>query len=185
MRDPWALCSLLCEPLAPWGGQHHLPLYGRRAGSTSLSRHHLPLPTAPAGAAGGSAATGPAWAPVWPTGTATSSPSTASATASRGAASTHWHRYAAPPRPGPRCRRWGRDHDPLLPAQDYCAGSDAANGTFRIVTENVPCGTTGVTCSKAIKIFLGVREPGSHPLRLQSCQSLRRGLGPPDHSPGS
>ena len=20
MRDPWALCSLLCEPLEPWGG---------------------------------------------------------------------------------------------------------------------------------------------------------------------
>ncbi|XP_057582973.1 mucin-5B-like [Hippopotamus amphibius kiboko] len=39
-------------------------------------------------------------------------------------------------------------------AQDYCVGNDAANGTFRIVTENVPCGTTGVTCSKAIKIFL-------------------------------
>ncbi|CAI9167414.1 unnamed protein product [Rangifer tarandus platyrhynchus] len=43
-------------------------------------------------------------------------------------------------------------------AQDYCAGSNAANGTFRIVTENVPCGTTGVTCSKAIKIFLGSYE---------------------------
>nr|XP_060159796.1 mucin-5B [Globicephala melas] len=39
-------------------------------------------------------------------------------------------------------------------AQDYCAGNDASNGSFRIVTENVPCGTTGVTCSKAIKIFL-------------------------------
>uniref|UniRef100_A0AAA9S694 Mucin 5B, oligomeric mucus/gel-forming n=1 Tax=Bos taurus TaxID=9913 RepID=A0AAA9S694_BOVIN len=43
-------------------------------------------------------------------------------------------------------------------AQDYCVGSDTANGTFRIVTENVPCGTTGVTCSKAIKIFLGSYE---------------------------
>ncbi|XP_049569372.1 mucin-5B [Orcinus orca] len=39
-------------------------------------------------------------------------------------------------------------------AQDYCAGNDASNGSFRVVTENVPCGTTGVTCSKAIKIFL-------------------------------
>ncbi|KAM9078715.1 mucin-5B [Megaptera novaeangliae] len=39
-------------------------------------------------------------------------------------------------------------------AQDYCAGNNASNGSFRIVTENVPCGTTGVTCSKAIKIFL-------------------------------
>lgn len=71
------------------------------------------------------------------------------------------------------------------PPQDYCVGSDTANGTFRIVTENVPCGTTGVTCSKAIKIFLGVREPGRRPLPLQSCPSPRRGLGPPDNSPGS
>ncbi|XP_054999821.1 mucin-5B [Sorex araneus] len=42
-------------------------------------------------------------------------------------------------------------------AQDHC-GSSTTNGTFRIVTENVPCGTTGVTCSKAIKIFLGSYE---------------------------
>ncbi|XP_004403883.1 PREDICTED: mucin-5B [Odobenus rosmarus divergens] len=39
-------------------------------------------------------------------------------------------------------------------AQDYCEGNGTANGTFRVVTENVPCGTTGVTCSKAIKLFL-------------------------------
>ncbi|KAB1251548.1 Mucin-5B [Camelus dromedarius] len=39
-------------------------------------------------------------------------------------------------------------------AQDYCGGNGTANGTFRIITENVPCGTTGVTCSKAIKLFL-------------------------------
>ncbi|XP_013358358.1 PREDICTED: mucin-5B [Chinchilla lanigera] len=39
-------------------------------------------------------------------------------------------------------------------AQDYCGGTANAKGTFRIVTENVPCGTTGTTCSKAIKIFL-------------------------------
>ncbi|XP_059566902.1 mucin-5B-like [Myotis daubentonii] len=38
-------------------------------------------------------------------------------------------------------------------AQDYCGGN-GANGTFRIVTENIPCGTTGVACSKAIKLFL-------------------------------
>lgn len=29
-------------------------------------------------------------------------------------------------------------------------------GTFRVVTENIPCGTTGTTCSKSIKVFLGV-----------------------------
>uniref|UniRef100_G3TMN4 VWFD domain-containing protein n=1 Tax=Loxodonta africana TaxID=9785 RepID=G3TMN4_LOXAF len=39
-------------------------------------------------------------------------------------------------------------------AQDYCGGTATTNGTFRIVTENIPCGTTGVTCSKAIKLFL-------------------------------
>ncbi|CAJ0932973.1 unnamed protein product [Ranitomeya imitator] len=39
-------------------------------------------------------------------------------------------------------------------AQDYCSG-DLNNGTFRIITENVPCGTTGTTCSKSIKVFLG------------------------------
>nr|XP_020767750.1 mucin-5B [Odocoileus virginianus texanus] len=59
-------------------------------------------------------------------------------------------------------------------AQDYCAGSAAANGTFRIVTENVPCGTTGATCSKAVKIFLGSYElilhEGTHKV-------LQRGLG--------
>eukprot|EP00079_Xenopus_tropicalis_P024585 XP_012817327.2 PREDICTED: mucin-2-like [Xenopus tropicalis] len=42
-------------------------------------------------------------------------------------------------------------------AQDYC-GDSASNGTFRIITENIPCGTTGVTCSKSIKIYLGNTE---------------------------
>ncbi|XP_031734062.1 mucin-5AC-like isoform X2 [Anarrhichthys ocellatus] len=41
--------------------------------------------------------------------------------------------------------------------QDYC-GSAQSNGTFRVLTENVPCGTTGTTCSKNIKIFLGSAE---------------------------
>ncbi|CAB1322584.1 unnamed protein product, partial [Coregonus sp. 'balchen'] len=40
--------------------------------------------------------------------------------------------------------------------QDYC--SNNPNGTFRVITENIPCGTTGTTCSKAIKIFLGNNE---------------------------
>nr|XP_020826505.1 mucin-5B [Phascolarctos cinereus] len=39
-------------------------------------------------------------------------------------------------------------------AQDYCGGNTTINGTFRVITENIPCGTTGVTCSKAIKVFL-------------------------------
>ncbi|XP_051822910.1 mucin-5B [Antechinus flavipes] len=38
--------------------------------------------------------------------------------------------------------------------QDYCGGNTTTNGTFRVITENIPCGTTGVTCSKAIKVFL-------------------------------
>ncbi|XP_049449990.1 mucin-2-like [Epinephelus fuscoguttatus] len=41
--------------------------------------------------------------------------------------------------------------------QDYC-GSAESNGTFRVITENVPCGTIGTTCSKTIKIFLGSAE---------------------------
>ncbi|KAF5908257.1 intestinal mucin-like protein, partial [Clarias magur] len=36
---------------------------------------------------------------------------------------------------------------------DYCG--DCNSGSFRIITENIPCGTTGTTCSKSIKIFLG------------------------------
>nr|XP_046254811.1 mucin-5AC-like [Scatophagus argus] len=42
-------------------------------------------------------------------------------------------------------------------AQDYC-GSAQSNGTFRVIIENVPCGTTGTTCSKTIKIFLESAE---------------------------
>ncbi|XP_045069425.1 mucin-5AC-like [Coregonus clupeaformis] len=41
--------------------------------------------------------------------------------------------------------------------KDYC-GNNNANGSFRVITENVPCGTTGTTCSKAIKLFLGNNE---------------------------
>ncbi|KAL3993489.1 KRAB domain-containing zinc finger protein [Sarotherodon galilaeus] len=41
--------------------------------------------------------------------------------------------------------------------QDFC-GTCNGNGSFRIITENVPCGTTGTTCSKTIKIFLGDNE---------------------------
>ncbi|XP_075568552.1 mucin-2 [Pelecanus crispus] len=41
--------------------------------------------------------------------------------------------------------------------QDFC-GDKNSSGLFSIITENVPCGTTGVTCSKAIKMFLGKTE---------------------------
>nr|XP_033784141.1 mucin-5AC isoform X2 [Geotrypetes seraphini] len=42
-------------------------------------------------------------------------------------------------------------------AQDHC-GKNSGNSTFRVITENIPCGTTGTTCSKAIKIFLETYE---------------------------
>ncbi|MEE6498620.1 hypothetical protein FKM82_003189 [Ascaphus truei] len=38
--------------------------------------------------------------------------------------------------------------------QDFC-GFNTGNGSFRVITENIQCGTTGTTCSKAIKVFLG------------------------------
>ncbi|KFQ41233.1 Mucin-5B, partial [Nestor notabilis] len=38
--------------------------------------------------------------------------------------------------------------------QDHCGMSGTANGTFRVITENIPCGNTGTTCSKSIKVFL-------------------------------
>ncbi|KAM6960634.1 mucin-5B-like [Aplochiton taeniatus] len=40
--------------------------------------------------------------------------------------------------------------------QDYC--NNNPDGTFRVITENIPCGTTGTTCSTAIKLFLGENE---------------------------
>ncbi|KAM5248546.1 mucin-2 [Ctenodactylus gundi] len=48
-------------------------------------------------------------------------------------------------------------HCSYVAVQDYC-GQNSSTGSFSIVTENVPCGTTGVTCSKAIKIFIGRTE---------------------------
>ncbi|XP_053418481.1 mucin-5AC [Nycticebus coucang] len=42
--------------------------------------------------------------------------------------------------------------------QDNCGGSSGTQDAFRVVTENVPCGTTGTTCSKAIRLFLGSYE---------------------------
>ncbi|XP_031418356.2 mucin-2-like [Clupea harengus] len=44
---------------------------------------------------------------------------------------------------------------------DYILTEDASrsdNGSFHIITENIRCGTTGTTCSKAIKIFVGGNE---------------------------
>ncbi|CAH6793372.1 Muc5ac [Phodopus roborovskii] len=42
--------------------------------------------------------------------------------------------------------------------QDHCGGNGSSQDAFRVVTENIPCGTTGTTCSKDIKIFLGNYE---------------------------
>ncbi|XP_016325187.1 mucin-5AC [Sinocyclocheilus anshuiensis] len=40
---------------------------------------------------------------------------------------------------------------------DYC-GHANASGTLRVLTENIPCGSTGTTCSKAVRLFLGNKE---------------------------
>ncbi|XP_053545253.1 mucin-5AC [Bombina bombina] len=42
-------------------------------------------------------------------------------------------------------------------AEDYC-NLNSSESNFRIITENIACGTTGTTCSKSIKIFLGTFE---------------------------
>uniref|UniRef100_A0A8D0CDL0 VWFD domain-containing protein n=1 Tax=Salvator merianae TaxID=96440 RepID=A0A8D0CDL0_SALMN len=42
--------------------------------------------------------------------------------------------------------------------QDHCGKNGTSAGTFRVITENIPCGTIGTTCSKAIKVFLGNYE---------------------------
>uniref|UniRef100_K7GA57 Mucin-5B-like n=1 Tax=Pelodiscus sinensis TaxID=13735 RepID=K7GA57_PELSI len=42
--------------------------------------------------------------------------------------------------------------------QDHCGNNSTVNGTFRVVTENIPCGSTGTTCSKSIKVFLEAYE---------------------------
>ncbi|KAF7658625.1 hypothetical protein LDENG_00009990 [Lucifuga dentata] len=40
--------------------------------------------------------------------------------------------------------------------QDYCG--DNIDGTFRVLTENIPCGTTESICSTAIRLYLGKTE---------------------------
>ncbi|ETE61071.1 Mucin-5B [Ophiophagus hannah] len=37
--------------------------------------------------------------------------------------------------------------------QNYCGQNSSTQGSFRIISENIPCGTTGTTCSKSIKVF--------------------------------
>ncbi len=42
----------------------------------------------------------------------------------------------------------------FLVLQNNCGNK---TGNFQVITENIPCGTTGTTCSKNVKILLGVR----------------------------
>ncbi|XP_019375531.1 PREDICTED: mucin-5B-like [Gavialis gangeticus] len=58
--------------------------------------------------------------------------------------------------------------------QDHCGINGTANGTFRVITENIPCGTTGTTCSKSIKVFLGNYELI---LNEEHFQAVKRGDG--------
>ncbi|KAM8939209.1 mucin-5AC-like [Pelodytes ibericus] len=58
-------------------------------------------------------------------------------------------------------------------AQDHC-GQSGNSSSFRVITENIPCGTTGTTCSKAIKVFLGSYEII---LTDEHIEVLQRGIG--------
>ncbi|XP_026562220.1 mucin-5AC-like [Pseudonaja textilis] len=42
--------------------------------------------------------------------------------------------------------------------QNQCSKNKTNVETFRVITENIPCGSTGTTCSKAIKVFAGKYE---------------------------
>nr|XP_014353176.1 PREDICTED: mucin-2 [Latimeria chalumnae] len=44
-----------------------------------------------------------------------------------------------------------------IAVQDYC-GNQINKGTFSIITENIPCGSTGTTCSKSITVLFGRKE---------------------------
>ena len=97
----------------------------------------------------------------------------------------HGHR-APPPPPGLLAApAHAHPSGPLLCPQDHCGGNGSAQDSFRVVTENVPCGTTGTTCSKAIKIFLGVSRgggPGRSP--QEGCVPIiKPGLGLPSRGP--
>ncbi|KFQ29873.1 hypothetical protein N331_02861, partial [Merops nubicus] len=46
--------------------------------------------------------------------------------------------------------------------QNYCGQQSMNQGIFRVITENIPCGTTGTTCSKSIKLFLDLVLKDGH-----------------------
>ncbi|XP_040183629.1 mucin-5AC-like isoform X11 [Rana temporaria] len=58
-------------------------------------------------------------------------------------------------------------------AQDHC-GQAANSSTFRVITENIPCGTTGTTCSKSIKVFM---ENYELVLTEEHVEVVERGIG--------
>ncbi|XP_044125173.1 mucin-5AC-like [Bufo gargarizans] len=58
-------------------------------------------------------------------------------------------------------------------AQDNC-GKGGNSSFFRIMTENIPCGTTGTTCSKSIKVFL---ESYELILTEEHIEVVERGIG--------
>ncbi|KAM5138197.1 mucin-5B-like [Mantella aurantiaca] len=58
-------------------------------------------------------------------------------------------------------------------AQDHC-GQAGNSSTFRVITENIPCGTTGTTCSKSIKVFM---ENYELVLTEEHIEVVERGIG--------
>lgn len=50
-----------------------------------------------------------------------------------------------------------------LVLQNKCGNK---TGKFHVITENMPCGTTGTTCSKDVKILLGVRPQAQHVMQF-------------------
>ncbi|XP_064168510.1 mucin-2-like [Anguilla rostrata] len=55
-------------------------------------------------------------------------------------------------------RRFGfRGQCGYVAVQDKC-GNKTGMANFRVITENIPCGSTGTTCSKSVRIFLGSTE---------------------------
>nr|XP_031303835.1 mucin-5AC [Camelus dromedarius] len=80
------------------------------------------------------------------------------------------------------CAVYGDGHYLTFDGQRYSFSGDCAytlaqvhSGGFRVVTENIPCGTTGTTCSKAIKVFLGVSGARGEPLGRLYSQDRGRG----------
>ncbi|NXE57574.1 MUC2 protein, partial [Casuarius casuarius] len=63
--------------------------------------------------------------------------------------------------------------------QDFC-GEKNSRSSFSIITENVLCGTTGVTCSKAIKVFLGVSND-IQGLENKDYKEIQRDIGDKVH----